>query len=156
MLALLNDNNEEVRRKSWNIILKTRNARRNADAQTLRIFVVPKLNFDCTDYKDLIVIREADPPLLQNITVTEGNIDFLASKRLLDHHFGTNLAKIPVHTQAVERCVKLVSEASKAVCGEVKRDGWIANTIASRNNMPQFNTKTDFKFSSTFEQNLKI
>lgn len=156
MLALLNDNNEEVRHKSWNIILKTRNARRNADSQTLRIFVVPKLNFDCTDYKDLVVIREADPPLLQNITVTEDNIGFLASKRLLDHNFGTYLAKIPVHTQAVERCVKLVSEASKVVCGEVRRDGWIANTIASRNIMPQFNTKTDFKFSSTFEQNLKI
>ena len=34
------------------------------------------------------------------------------------------ISKFPCHTQAVERCVKLVTEASAAVC-EKDRDGWI-------------------------------
>ncbi|KAF2903508.1 hypothetical protein ILUMI_02675 [Ignelater luminosus] len=31
----------------------------------------------------------------------------------------------PCHTQAVERCIKLVTEASQAVCGDDVRDGFI-------------------------------
>lgn len=153
MLALLNDDDLEVRRNGW---LNVLNARNMANDQTLRIFKVPKLNFDCTDYKDLVTIDSTDPPLLQCIEVNAEKIEFLSSKPLLDHDIGVDLAKIPLHTQAVERCVKVVTEASKSVCGEKKRNGWIANTLGSRNIMPKFNTKSDFTFSNTFQQNLKI
>lgn len=153
MLALLNDDDMEVRQNGW---LNVFNARNISNDQTLRIFKVPKLNFDCTDYKDLVTIDSTDPPLLRSIEVNAENIEFLSSKPLLDHDIGVELAKIPLHTQAVERCVKVVTEAAKSVCGEEKRNGWIANTLGSRNIMPKFNTKSDFRFSNTFKQNLKI
>jgi len=35
----------------------------------------------------------------------------------------------PCHTQAVERAVKLVTDASTAVCGESARDGFIRARI---------------------------
>jgi hypothetical protein len=52
--------------------------------------------------------------------------------------------KYPCHTQAVERCVKLVTEASSAVCGAKSRDGFIRVRLESREKMPYFNTKADY------------
>jgi len=53
--------------------------------------------------------------------------------------------KYPCHTQAVERCVKLVTEASSAVCGASARDGFIRVRLESRGLMPSFNTKREYK-----------
>ena len=52
---------------------------------------------------------------------------------------------IPCHTQAVERLIKLVTEASEHVCGEAEREGFIKNTLESRKNMPKFDTRKQFK-----------
>lgn len=52
--------------------------------------------------------------------------------------------KLSCNTQPVERCVKLVTEASKSVCGEHRRNGFIINTLESRKIMPIFRTKSDF------------
>ncbi|KAK4871690.1 hypothetical protein RN001_015814 [Aquatica leii] len=62
---------------------------------------------------------------------------------------GTNtkeieILKFPCHTQAVERCIKLVTEASSLVCGAEARDGFIRARISSRTAMPKFNTKSEF------------
>lgn len=54
------------------------------------------------------------------------------------------LEKFPCHTEAVERCVKLVTEASTSVCGQKKRDGLIRVRLLSRKNMPKFDTKSDY------------
>lgn len=51
----------------------------------------------------------------------------------------------PCHTQAVERAVKLVTDASTAVCGESARDGFIRARIELRAIMPSFNTKKEYK-----------
>ena len=47
------------------------------------------------------------------------------------------------HTQAVERCVKLVAEACAAVCDE-QRDGFIRCRLKSRAVMKQFSKKSNF------------
>ena len=54
--------------------------------------------------------------------------------------------KFPCHTQAVERCVKLVTEASSKVCGHSARDGFIRATLLSRSAMPTFSHKSEYKF----------
>lgn len=54
------------------------------------------------------------------------------------------VGKFPCHTQAVERYVKLVMEASAAVCGAESRDGFIQSRLASRKLMPSFNTKSQY------------
>ena len=60
------------------------------------------------------------------------------------------------HTQPVERCLKLVTEASKKVCLEEGRDGLIANTLASRNQMPNFNSKKDYVIDENLLEHLKV
>ena len=54
-------------------------------------------------------------------------------------------ADIPCHTQALERHIKLVTEASAVVVGVKKRDGFIRTTLQSRKQMPKFETKSQFK-----------
>jgi len=53
--------------------------------------------------------------------------------------------KLPCHTQAVERCVKLVTESSSAVCGAKSRYGYIRSQLESRLINPTSNTKSDYR-----------
>ena len=52
----------------------------------------------------------------------------------------------PCHTQAVERCVKLVTEASQCVTNAASRDGLIRTRLKSRAGMLNFDQKNVFKF----------
>ncbi|GBM87960.1 hypothetical protein AVEN_123844-1 [Araneus ventricosus] len=55
------------------------------------------------------------------------------------------IQKFPCHTQAVERCIKLVKEASNKVCGHEALDGYIRATLKSRSIIRNFSKKSDFK-----------
>ena len=48
------------------------------------------------------------------------------------------------HTQAVERCIKLVSKVSEKVCGLTKRDVFIRTRLSSKRSMPSFETKGQY------------
>lgn len=56
------------------------------------------------------------------------------------------IASFPCHSQAVERHIKLVTEASVSVCGEKPRDGFIRCRLKSRCEIPKFETKSQFFF----------
>ena len=99
------------------------------------------------NYKNLIAYDSAthtNPPILSDVPITRADIDELSSKRILDHEFSKYLKKIPNHTQAVERSVKLVTLASQRVCGQEARNGLILNTLSSRKTMPKFDSKQDY------------
>ena len=53
--------------------------------------------------------------------------------------------RFPCHTQTVELWVKLVTQASAAVCGQTSRDGFIRSRLESRRIMPAFDTKAQYK-----------
>ena len=58
--------------------------------------------------------------------------------------------KFPCHTQAVERAVKLVTEASACVVDSSKRDGYIIAKLQSRKKICQSLTqKKTFSFKQT-------
>ena len=52
---------------------------------------------------------------------------------------------IPCHNQAVERHIKVVTEASMLVYGFERRDGLIRQKLKSRKLMKCFNTKKQFQ-----------
>lgn len=140
-LAMLNDDRTEIRRQGW---LNVLNARKANDSNQVRVFRVPKINFKCDSYLDIVDFDHADPPLLRDINVSLDNIDFLASKNILTHDFGEFLKNTPLHTQAVERAVKETTSAAKQLSNERDRDGFILNTLASRYAVPAFHSKQDF------------
>ena len=53
--------------------------------------------------------------------------------------------KLPCHTQAVERMIKVVAEPSLCVAGLEERDVFVMNELKSRNKMSKLESKSDFK-----------
>lgn len=147
---MLADNRNHVRELALRRILKARNVKRsNSTSPTLmrniRIFNLPEFDLCATDYVDLIKWEHVtEPPL------TERFSDEMISKAIVNPTIilATILPTFkgfPCHTQATERIVKIVTEASTAVCGQIRRDGFIRNCLKSRNLMPAFNTKRDYR-----------
>jgi hypothetical protein len=139
LLTMIADERQYIRELGLRRILKAR-----AEKQTvLREFVVPKLNLDANEYFELINWQDTkitEPPLTAD--VPEADIrSFVKSGGQSTIEF----ERFPCHTQAVERCVKIVTEASLAVCGEVSRDGFIRSRLEGRLLMPVFNTKSDYR-----------
>lgn len=149
LISMLADNRNHIRELALRRILNARKAKRSAGTPTIetnniRVFNLPVFDFCATDYVDLIKWENVtEPPL------TERFSDSMISEAIIDPSIipATILPTIkgfPCHTQATERIVKLVTEASAAVCGPHRRDGLIRNRLESRNLMPVFNTKRDY------------
>src|SRR6218665_2401516 len=124
-----------IRELALHRILKARNSKAT---RTVRRFRVPQLNFEASDYTELINWTDevTEPPVIMNISDKS-----IAEKETPSLFF----PRFPCHTQAVERCIKLVTEASTAVSGKRNRDGFIRNKFQSCTLMPHFNTKLDYK-----------
>ena len=56
-----------------------------------------------------------------------------------------NMTDFPRHTQAVERMIKLVTDASAAVVGQENRDGYIRARIEGRKRLPRFEYKSNYQ-----------
>jgi hypothetical protein len=138
---MITDERRHVRELGLRRILKSRKSVYNS-AQ-LRQFKVPLLNFDSLDYVDIIDWQNTEihpPPILDDITEEELII-------LIKHDETpiVSFSRFPCHTQAVERCIKLVTEASVAVIGPDSRDGFICSRIQARKDNPDFTTTSRFR-----------
>lgn len=142
LLAMIVDDREHIRELGYRRILKARNQKQLPEGD-IRNFEIPSINFAAKDYTELIDWKQCkltQPPLISNMTT-----DYIASS--LKHKVVNvfEYLKFPCHTQSVERCVKLVTEAAGKVCGYENRDGFIRATFRSRSLMPEFNSKFQFK-----------
>ena len=84
--------------------------------------------------KDLLPPMERSltgPPLIREISIEEPN------------KFAKNplTIRIPCHSQRLERCMKMVTEASQQVYGKDFRDGYIRAKIQSRLLIPAYKSK---------------
>lgn len=146
LLAMTQDDKKHIRELGLRRILKARQI--DARRKTVRTFTPPKINFNAQEYSEMINWMDCElssPPLLAEISDDEikSHID---SDSIPD--WNITFKQFPVHTQAVERCVKLVTEASGKVCGAESRDGFIRTTLLSRSSMPNFTSKSVFKVPS--------
>ena len=78
-----------------------------------------------------------DTPLLSGYSLQE--IECMAQKGRVP----CDLYNLPCHNQKVERAIKLVSETSKRTTSRLERDGIIRNVLASREELPKFETKNN-------------
>ncbi|VEN43556.1 unnamed protein product, partial [Callosobruchus maculatus] len=143
LLGMLGDTREHIRELAVRRILKARNCNKQ---QSRRKFEVPNsLNMGASSYMDLIdwstsVITE--PPLTMGLS---GEVLNDIVKNPATSILSSEIKSYPCHTQAVERAVKIVTEASAAVCGGDNRDGMIRAKLESRGIMPSFGSKQDYK-----------
>lgn len=143
MITMTQDPRKHIRELGLRRIIKARE--RDQKRKTIRTYVAPKLNFSATDYTELNYWTNCEfssPPLLKDVTDDELKT-YIKTEEVPKWEILSQ--KMPVHTQAVERSVKLVSEASAKVCGSAARDGYIRTTLKSRSTMPAFDNKRQFK-----------
>lgn len=140
LLAMLFDDKKEVRNNAIKKILYYRN---NLDDPIhLRVYHKPIINFNCTDYVNMINLNNDDilsePPFTRSIPYDhlEQYLDY-NEQPLPD-------PKIPLHIQGTERHVLLLASVSKRVIEE-NREGVMAVTLESRVKNPKLESKKDFQ-----------
>jgi hypothetical protein len=99
---------------------------------------IPKVNFEAEEWSNLIDISTTqchEPPCVRHLSNEE--LEGMRAVRGLPPAF-------PVHSQSVERAVKLTSEASKRSYIWHVRHKYIVATNKSRKERPQFRSKSDY------------
>lgn len=142
LLSMIHDENKKVRQTAYQRISEARKTR----AKSIRKFEIPKLNFKAKTYYNLIdwnTVSITEPPLIKRFS--NSDLAELVNDGKNSNLWSSPNFNLPIHTQAVERCVKIVTETSSQVAGEDRRDGYIRTILNSRAIMPQFKTKKEFK-----------
>ena len=137
LLTMLTDERKEIRELAARRVKAARLVR----PKDVRKFVLPTVNVTADNYDELVNWQDyqrTEPPMMMNITNEEIDIAIETGQRW-------TLDNFPCHTQAVERHVKLVTEAAAAVCGELRRDGYVRAKLLSRSIIPHFDVKKDWK-----------
>ena len=137
LIAMTAGENRDIRTLAWWRIKKCR-SQKSPKSIAPRSFVVPTINFKAQKYYEMITWprRLTEPPMTRTISdqQVEENIGNAA----------TLSTTLPCHSQAVERMVKLTSEAASKKCGQEARDVYIRAKLKSRERMPRFETKKQY------------
>ncbi|GBN21857.1 hypothetical protein AVEN_51787-1 [Araneus ventricosus] len=142
---MLHDSRKHIRELAVRRILGAKDEKtKNSDG--LCFFKLPKLKFEAADYIDLIDWSKCvvtDSPLTLHIK------DKDVKKMCKEEQFpSSTFEELSWHTQSVERCVDLISEAAMRVSGETERDGYIRAKFQARNELPTFDNKGQY-YSNT-------
>lgn len=144
LLSMLADDRSHIKELALRRIQKARKIERSS-TNNIRIFKVPVFDLSAKDYVDLISWETmTEPPATKSLN-DDIISNALVNPSIIQETILFSLKKFPCHTQATERAVKIVTEASSAVCGPYRRDGFIKNRLESRKLMPVFNTKRDYR-----------
>lgn len=144
LAAMLVDDSEEIRKRAVEKILAVRRMKvkkpRRKVARGIRLFQPPNLNLTCSNYTDMIdwnskKVPVTEPPVTKGYS--DDDLKLAVSEPL-------SLPAYPCHTTSVERCVKLVTEASKQVYGGEARHGLILSRVAAREQRKAYDTKKDY------------
>ena len=136
LLAMLADEDETNRKTAVDVIKEIRASPASSEP-CIREFRPPQIEDSVETLRDLL------PPMDQ-CTFEPPLTKMLSDEELMNIVQQPLSVDIPCHSQGVERCVRMVTEASNAVYGMDSRDGYIRAVVKSRNFMPSFDTKQDF------------
>ena len=122
LLAMAADPAEEVRAHAVQTIQQCR----RQPQEQVRPYLLPMVNMEAEDITQLIDWQAelvTEPPLTVDLS-DAALLEISRTPLQVDHY--------PVHTVAVERAVKVVTEASRAVVGEEQRHGFICSRLRHR------------------------
>ena len=133
LLAMAADQDQQVRVRSMQAIQECR--QRLCGGEKVRPFVLPAVNFSAQSYPELFDWETSyitEPPL--TLKLSDEAIEGLVDVPLVVDAF-------PVHTVAVERAVKEVTQAAARVVGEAARHSYICSRLRHRKQLPVFTSK---------------
>ena len=137
LLSLLASASTDDRKFAVDKILQLRGDNDMGDSSA-RPRRIPKLIFSAETLQDLIEWKTGEvfePVITAKMTKNE-------IRMLLD--VPLDVPPFKNHTQATERCVKLVTEAAAAVCGQEARDRYIKSRVGHRAEIKSYKNKKDF------------
>ena len=134
--SLVCNDDYQVRNIGLKAILRIRSESRTFENQPFK--KIPPINFKAACWTELISLDDVsilrEPPVTSDITDSE-------IQSHIDDTTKPNLPNLPLHSQSVERAVKLVTEASLNFYGEESRHQAILTKILSRKCRPTFQSK---------------
>ena len=146
LLAMVADGDRSTRQQAVRLIRGARErqqaertAAEDGAAMEVRQFHLPTVNFGADRVDQLIDWSKepvTEPPLLRHLD--DNSLEAIVETPL-------TIAPYPVHTQAVERAVRTVTEACSKVHGEEARHRYICATLKHRRLLPVFNSKQDVR-----------
>ena len=135
LLTMLNDGSETIRQLAYDKIEKIRSMPPNIQ----RKFIIPKIDFDAPSYFEMKDSTESyEPPSTRKISLS------ILKDNICDLDCSL-FPKFKLHTQAVERCVKMVTKSASTVYGHSRRDGSVRLKIDSQRKRSKFDSKKDYK-----------
>ena len=132
--TMISSEDKEEREFAVKTILKLRGRKKEGDLSP-RARKHPELNLEAPNLQEMISWKGAMKPVLTCKLSREELLKFREVKMEVPYY--------PVHTQAIERAVKEVTEASAAVNGFERRDGWVRAQAKNRELMPKLTSKQD-------------
>ena len=136
LLAMVAHEDPNVRSQAVQAIQRYRQQPRGPE---VREYELNDVDFTATELWDLLegcTSAITEPPLTMHLSDSE-----------LEGILGGPLevGAYPVHTVAVERAVKVVTEAARAVVGEEQRHGYICSRLKHRGQLPAVKGKMSFQ-----------
>ena len=137
------DERKHIRELAFRKIKTLRKSKHGQSSSSgdIRKFIIPTLNFEAKDYYELINwldFPRLEPPI--TCILTENDLDEAIKTGSMP-----DLEKYPCHTQAVERHIKVITDAARSVCGKERREGYIRAKLESRKRMSKYSTKSEWK-----------
>ncbi|GBM11046.1 hypothetical protein AVEN_259742-1 [Araneus ventricosus] len=146
---MLADDRNHRRELALQRILKARKFKRfaattNIATNNIRIFNLPAFDLCAKDSGGLIKWENViEPPLTERFS-EDMIAESIVNPAIIQEAILPTIKVFNCHSQATERIVEVVTEASAAVCGLSRRDGFIRKRLKSRNLIPVFNNKHDY------------
>jgi hypothetical protein len=141
LVSMATDRRPTIRKKAADLIIAARQRQAQEEPGPVRHFIVPQINFDAKDYTEMVQLDAESvtaPPILREIP------DHDLQKMIIDGNLAAPLLDLPIHTQAVERHVQLVTAASIKYVKPEDRDGSIRAVKKSRKIIPSFKCKKEY------------
>lgn len=138
ILSMITDTDKKIRMEGYQRISEAREIIRSG----VRKFKVPKINFKCGSFIDMIQWSPEDlyePPVTRHLTDQQ-------IRQLMIQDDVIDVPNFPCHTQHVEHCIPAVSEAVKRVYETDNQNDYLRNKLFGRNMYSNFNSKQDWKF----------
>ena len=149
LCSMLESDDMRVRNKAVKVIKKGRlnppKQPRMKELQGIRKFQIPQLQWQAKKWFEIIdwqskLLQVHEASILSNLD----NEDL--DNAIINPHI---FPMYPAHSQSVERCVKLVSEAAVKVVGLEKRHQHILSVVESRRMRKAGDSKKDFKYNTS-------
>ena len=146
LLAISQDEKKSIREFGLRRILKARQI--DAIRKTVKTFTPPKINFDVEEFSEIINWMHCELSSLPFFAeISDDEIKSHTDSNSIPD-WNITFKQIPVYMQAVEGCIKNVTEAPGKNCGAEFRNGFIRISLLSRSSIPNFTSKSVFKVPS--------